>query len=153
MRRWLGTARPSRSPTSPTRSATVFDGTYKVDGYFAISPVTVKLSSILRGSGAVGDVTVENGGVLRVDPRNGGVLGGSMQFNSVTFQSGGVLGAQFYGPHPTGGNDSLYVLNGVTLSTPALSSGFQYPPHEGDVITLIEKNRGRGNQWRFLRLS
>jgi hypothetical protein len=27
----------------------------------------------------------------------------------------------------------------VTLSTPALSSGFLYPPREGDVITLVEK--------------
>jgi hypothetical protein len=99
----------------------------------------VKASSLLRGSGAVGDVTVESGGVVRVDPSNLGVLGGSMQFNSVNFQGGSVLGAQFYGPHPTGGNDSLYVLNGVTLGTPALSSGFQYPPHEGDVVTLIEK--------------
>jgi len=77
--------------------------------------------------------------VVRVDPRNPGVLGGSMQFNSVNFQSGGVLGAGFYGPHPTAGNDSLYVLNGVTLNTPALSSGFQYPPHEGDIITLVQK--------------
>ena len=76
---------------------------------------------------------------MRVDPANPGYLGGAMQFNSVNFQSGGVLGAQFYGPHPTGGNDSLYVLNGVTLSTPALSSGFGYPPHEGDVITVIQK--------------
>lgn len=137
----LGLATLHLTGQSPayTGPATVFDGTYKVDGYFAGSPVTVKLSSILRGSGAVGDVTVENGGVVRVDPRNSGVLGGSMQFNSVNFLSGGILGAQFYGPHPTGGNDSLYVLNGVTLGTPAFSAGFQYPPHEGDVITVIDK--------------
>jgi len=138
-KRGLATLHFTGQSPAYTGPATVFDGTYKVDGYFASSPVTVKLSSILRGYGAVGDVTVENGGVLRVDPRNPGVLGGSMQFNSVNFQGGGILGAQFYGPHPTGGNDSLYVLNGVTLSTPALSSGFQYPPREGDVITLIEK--------------
>jgi len=137
----LGLATLDFTGQSPdyTGAATVFDGTYKVDGYFANSPVTVKLSSILRGSGAVGDVTVESGGVVRVDPGNLGVLGGSMQFNSVNFQSGSVLGAQFYGPHPTGGNDLLYVLNGVTLSTPALSSGFLYPPHEGDVITVVQK--------------
>jgi autotransporter-associated beta strand protein len=138
-KRGLATLHVTAQSASYTGPATVFDGTYKVDGYFANSPVTVKLSSILRGSGAVGDVTVENGGVVRVDPRNAGVLGGSMQFNSVNFQSGGVFGAQFYGPDPTGGNDFMYVLNGVTLSTPALSSGFQYPPHEGDVVTLIEK--------------
>ena len=33
----------------------------------------------------------------------------------------------------------MYVLNGVTLNSPALSSGFGYPPHEGDVITLVQK--------------
>jgi autotransporter-associated beta strand protein len=142
-KRGLATFRCTGQSPSYTGPATVFDGTYKVDGDFAASPVTVKVSSILRGSGAVGDVTVENGGVVRVDPRNPGYLGGSMQFNSVNFQSGGVLGAQFFGPHPTGGNDSLEVLNGVTLNTPALSSGFQYPPHEGDVITLIQ-NVGAG---------
>jgi autotransporter-associated beta strand protein len=137
----LGLATLQLTGNSPgyTGVATVFDGTYKVDGYFAGSPVTVKAGSLLRGSGAVGDVTVESAGVVRVDSDNPGVLGGSMQFNSVNFQGGSVLGAQFYGPHPTGGNDSLYVLNGVTLSTPALSSGFQYPPHEGDVVTLIDK--------------
>src|SRR6185369_6676733 len=47
-----------------TGAATVFDGTYKVDGQFLNSPVTVKLGSILRGNGAVGDVVVENGGVV-----------------------------------------------------------------------------------------
>jgi len=135
----LATFHVTGQSPSYTGPATVFDGTYKVDGFFGSSPVTVKVSSVLRGSGAVGDVTVENGGVVRVDPPNTGVLGGAMQFNSVNFHSGGVLGAQFYGPHPTAGNDGLYVLNGVTLSTPALSSGFGYPPHEGDIITLIEK--------------
>lgn len=138
-KRGLATLHFTGQSPNYTGPATVFDGTYKVDGYFANSPVTVKLSSILRGSGAVGDVTVESGGVVRVDPRNLGVLGGAMQFNSVNFQAGGILGAQFYGPHPTAGNDLLYVINGVTLSNPALSSGFQYPPREGDVITLVEK--------------
>jgi len=137
-KRGLATLRFTGQSPSYTGPATVFDGTYKVDGYFASSPVAVKLSSILRGSGAVGDVTVENGGVVRVDPANSGVLGGAMQFNSATFQTGGVLAAGFFGPDPTGGNDSLYVLNGVTLSNAAHSFGFLYPPHEGDVMTLIQ---------------
>lgn len=137
-KRGLATLRFTGQSPLYTGPATVFDGTYKVDGYFAGSPVTVKPSSILRGSGAVGDVTVENGGVVRLDPRNPGVLGGAMQFNSATFQTGGVLAAGFFGPDPTGGNDSLYVLTGVTLSNSAHSFGFLYPPHEGDVITLIQ---------------
>ena len=138
-KRGLATLNFTGQSPSYTGPVTVFDGTYKMDGYFANSPVTVKLSSILRGSGAVGDVTVENGGVVRVDPSNPGYLGGAMQFNSVNFQCGGVFGAQFYGHDPTGGNDLLYVLNGVTLSSPALSSGFGYPPREGDAVTLVQK--------------
>ncbi len=122
-----------------TGPVTLFDGTYKVDGYFGNSPITVKVSSVLRGSGAAGDVTVENGGAVRMDPPGPGAQGGAMQWNSANFQAGGVLAAQFFGPHPTAGNDSLYVLNNVTLGNSAHSFGFSYPPHEGDVITLIQK--------------
>jgi autotransporter-associated beta strand protein len=138
-KRGLATLNFTGQSPSYTGPVTVFDGTYKVDGYFANSPVSVKLSSILRGSGAVGDVTVENGGAVRVDPASPGYLGGAMQFNSVNFQTGGVLAAGFFGPDPTGGNDFLYVLNGVTLNSSALSIGFQYPPREGDVVTLVQK--------------
>ena len=123
-----------------TGAATVFDGTYKVDGQFLNSPVTVKVSSILRGTGAVGDVVVENGGVVRADSDGPGRLGGEFVMNSANFQNGGVLGLAFYGLHPTGGNDSLFVNNAVTLTSPTLSSAFLYPPHDGDVITLINKS-------------
>jgi hypothetical protein len=60
--------------------------------------------------------------------------------NSANFQSGGVLALAFHGPDPTGGNDLLAVNNAVTLTSPSLSSGFNYPPHDGDVITLINKS-------------
>jgi autotransporter-associated beta strand protein len=136
----LATLRFTGNGSAYTGPATVFDGTYKVDGYFPSSPVTVKLSSLLRGNGTVGDVTVENGGEVKVDPSAPGQLSGEMVMNSANFQPGGVLGLGFHGPHATGGNDSLFVNNAVTLTSPTLSSGFQYPPHEGDVITLISKD-------------
>jgi len=123
-----------------TGLATVFDGTYKVDAQFLNSPVTVKNSSILRGMGVVGNVVVESGGVVRADSDGPGRLGGSFGMNSANFQNGGVLGLAFYGPHPTGGNDSLFVNNTVMLTSPSLSSGFNYPPRDGDVITLINKS-------------
>lgn len=123
-----------------TGAATVFDGTYKVDGTFANSRVTVKTSSILRGTGTVGDAVIENGGVVRADSDGPGRLGGQFVMNSAHFQNGSVLGLAFYGPHATGGNDSLFVNNAVTLTSPSLSSGFNYPPRDGDVITLIQKS-------------
>ncbi len=123
-----------------TGPATVFDGTYKVDGDFRNSPVTVKPAAILRGSGGLSNVTVEAGGVVKVDERYTGVRGGVLGMSSVNFQpSGGVLSLDFFGPDPTGGNDYLYVNGPVTLGNVDLSAGFLYPPHEGDVVTLIDK--------------
>ncbi len=136
----LATFRVTGNSPGYTGAATVFDGTYKVDAQFLNSPVTVKVSSILRGDGAVGDVAVENGGVVRADSDGPGRLGGEFVLNSANFQAGGVLGLAFYGPHPTGGNDSLFVNNAATLTSASLSSGFQYAPRDGDVITLINKN-------------
>lgn len=136
----LATFRVTGNSPGYTGPATVFDGTYKVDGQFLNNPVTVKASSILRGNGAVGDVVVENGGVVRADSDGPGRLGGEFVMNSANFQNGGVLGLAFYGPHPTGGNDSLFVNNAVTLTSPSLSSGFQYAPRDGDVIALVNKS-------------
>lgn len=121
-------------------AATVLDGTYMVDGDFRNSPVTVKAAAILRGSGGLSNVTVEAGGVVKVDKKWSGLAGGALGMSSVNFQpSGGVLSLDFFGPSPTGGNDYLYVNGPVTLGNPSLSAGFLYPPHEGDVVTLIEK--------------
>jgi autotransporter-associated beta strand protein len=123
-----------------TGPATVFEGTYKVDGDYRSNAVTVKPSAILRGGGLLGDVTVEPGGVVKVDARYPGVRGGVLGMNSVNFQpSGAVLGLDFFGPDPTGGNDALGVANAVTLGNVNLSAGFLYPPHEGDVVTLITR--------------
>jgi len=123
-----------------TGAATVFDGTYKVDGDFRSNSVTVKPAAILRGGGLLGDVTVEPGGVVKVDRTWAGLSGGVLAMNSVNFQSsGGVLSLDFFGPGLTGGNDFLSVNNPVTLGNANLSAGFLYAPHEGDVVTLINK--------------
>jgi autotransporter-associated beta strand protein len=135
----LGLATFQLTGNSPgyTGPATVFDGTYKVDGQILNSPITVKVGSTLRGTGAVGDVVAENGGVVKVDPDGPGQSGGELVMNSVNFQNGSVLGLGFHGPHPTGGHDHLFVNNAVTLTSSTLSSGFQYAPRDGDVITLV----------------
>ena len=59
--------------------------------------------------------------------------------SSANFLDGAILGLAFHGPHPTGGNDSLRVDGAVSLNGTRLSSGFQYAPREGDVLTLINK--------------
>src|ERR1039458_3008241 len=48
-----------------------------------------------------------------------------------------------FGPSPTGGNDELLtgtILNGFSGMT--LTTSFSYPPHDGDVITLINVTNG-----------
>ncbi|HXJ44824.1 MAG TPA: LamG-like jellyroll fold domain-containing protein, partial [Bryobacteraceae bacterium] len=123
---------------SYTGLATVVEGTYKVDGDLLYAPAMVKSGAILRGGGALGDVIVEAGGIVKVDRRYSGLAGGAFIMNSVNFQpSGGVLSLEFFGPSPTGGNDELYVNGAVSLGNLNLSAGFLYPPHEGDVVTLI----------------
>ncbi len=138
-KRGLATLRLSGNGTGYTGAATVFDGSYNMFGSFPNSPITVKNSSVLRGGGIAGDVTVEAGGVVRVDPRVPVQQGGEFQMNSITYQPGGVQSLNFFGPHPTGGNDHLVVTGPVTLNNASLSSGFGYPPRDGDVITLIRK--------------
>ncbi len=136
----LATFRVTGNCPDYTGTATVFDGTYKVDGNFPSGPVTVKNGGELRGTGVLGDVTVETGGVVRVDPDGPGQSGGELVMNSANFQTSGILGLAFFGPHPTGGNDHLFINDTATLTNLRLSSGFNYPPHEGDVITLVRVN-------------
>ena len=138
----LGLASLHLTGNSPgyTGLATVFDGKYAVDGSILNGPITVKVGSQLRGTGVVGDVVVENGGVVRVDPDGPGQSGGELVMNSANFQNGSVLNLAFFGPHSTGGNDHLFIDDAVTLTSPTLSAGFNYPPRDGDVITLINLN-------------
>jgi len=122
--------------TGPT---TIFEGFYRMDGSAPNSPVTVKADGSLRGDGRVGDVAVEASGT--VNPRSAlpDRRGGDLRMSSANFLGGGILALAFYGPHPTGGNDSLRVDGPVSLDNTRLSSGFQYAPREGDVLTLIRK--------------
>ncbi len=120
--------------------ATVFEGTYKVDGRIPNSPITVKSSATLRGGFAGGDVTVEAGGLVEPDPVFPGKTEGVLFMASANFQAGASLGATFFGPDPTGGNDHLEVANAVTLNNTHLNAEFAYAPREGDIITLINKS-------------
>ena len=118
---------------------TIFEGFYRMDGSAPNSPVTVKPEASLRGDGQVGNLTVESGGIVSPNSEVPGHRGADLQMSSANFLAGGILGLALYGPHPTGGNDSLLVNGPVTLGGTRLSSGFQYAPREGDVITLIRK--------------
>ncbi len=120
--------------------ATVFEGTYKVDGRMGGSPTIVKSAATLRGGFGVGDVTVESGGLVESDSIFPGYLGGTLGMASANFQAGAALGATFFGPDPTGGNDHLEIANAVTLSNTRLNAVFAYAPREGDIITLINKS-------------
>jgi autotransporter-associated beta strand protein len=118
---------------------TIVEGFYRIDGSAPNSPVTIKADAALRGDGRVGALTVEANGAVRPNSAVPGHLGADLEMSSATFLAGGILGLGLYGPHPTGGNDSLIVNGPVTLDGTRLSSGFQYAPREGDVITLIRK--------------
>lgn len=118
---------------------TIYEGFYRMDGSAPNSPVTVKLDASLRGDGQVGSLTVESGGSVSPNSKVPGHLGADLQMSSANFLAGGILNLALYGPHQTGGNDSLLVNGPVTLGGTRLSSGFQYAPREGDVITLIRK--------------
>jgi autotransporter-associated beta strand protein len=141
-----GTATLLLSGDSPgfTGAATVFDGTFAVNGRMTNAAVTVKTSSQLRGDGAVGNVTaVESDSVLRIDasfadhPER---QTGDFEVGDLTMANGGVVAANIFGPSATGGNDLLMARGAVTLNNARLSSGFSYPPREGDVVMLLKKN-------------
>jgi autotransporter-associated beta strand protein len=122
--------------TGPT---TIWEGFYRMDGSAPNSPLTVKADGSLRGDGRVGAVTVEAGGTVNPSSTFPGRHSGDLRMSSANFLAGAILGLAFHGPHPTGGNDSLQVDGPVNLDSTRLSSGFQYAPREGDVLTLIRK--------------
>jgi autotransporter-associated beta strand protein len=118
---------------------TIVEGFYRIDGSAPNSPVTIKADAVLRGDGQVGALIVEANGIVRPTSKVPGHLGADLQMSSATFLAGGILGLGLYGPHLTGGNDSLIVNGPVSLDGTRLSSGFQYAPREGDTIMLIRK--------------
>jgi len=144
-KRGFATLHLSGDSPAYTGSATVFDGTSKVDGRIPNSPVTVKTDSNLRGGGVVGNVTAfETGSLISVDSVAPGTLGGDLEVGDLTMSAGGVsdgvVGLAFFGPSPTGGNDSIVARGAVNINSTRLSIGFGYPAREGDVMTLIKKN-------------
>jgi hypothetical protein len=124
--------------------ATVFEGALRVDGNISGSPVTVKAGTQLRGDGAVGNITAtEQDSVVQIDasfaahPER---QGGDLEASWLTFAPGGVVGFDLAGPSPTGGNDLLIAHGPVNLGGARLSVDFNYPPHDGDVITLLRND-------------
>ena len=123
---------------------TVFAGTLKVDGNMNGAPVTVKGGARLRGDGAVGNVVAtESEGTIQVDASfkdHPASRGGDLEVVYLTMGPGAGISAEIFGPSPTAGNDLLIVHGPATLGGATLSAEFRYPPHEGDVITLLRKN-------------
>jgi autotransporter-associated beta strand protein len=123
---------------------TIYEGTVKVDGRIAGSPVTVKAGAQLRGDGAVGNViATEQDSLVQVDASSldhPGRQGGDLDVSYLTLGSGAGVVASIYGPSPIGGNDTVIAHGPVSLGNARLSTEFNYAPHEGDVITLLRKN-------------
>jgi hypothetical protein len=92
----------------------------------------------------VGNVTaIEQDSVLRVDASFTGHperQTGDFEVGDLTMAAGGVVASDIFGSSPTGGNDLLIARGAVTLNNARLSSGFAYPPREGDVVMLLKKN-------------
>ncbi len=125
-------------------TVTVQEGTLKVDGRISSAPVTVKAGAQLRGDGAVGDVTaIEQDSTVQIDgsfAEHPERQTGDLEVSHFTLGGGGVLGFDLAGPAPTGGNDRLIAHGPVNLVNPRLSVQFNYPPRDGDVLTLIQNN-------------
>jgi autotransporter-associated beta strand protein len=115
-------------------------GTVKVDGNLANVAVRVLGASILRGDGTLGDtVIMDADGVVIVDSKTPGRLGGDLELGALG-GLGGIVGLDFFGPSATGGNEQIISRGDVNLNNKRLSASFFYPPHEGDVLTVIRKD-------------
>ncbi len=139
-KRGIATFQMTGNSPAFTGPGTVFDGTLRVDGVVSNMAVTVRSNATLRGGGVVGNVTaVEQDSIVRANSTLPQLQGGDLEMTSLTMATGGVLGLAFYGPSAIGGNDSIVLRSAANLGTTRLSTGFLYPPHEGDVITLLRK--------------
>jgi autotransporter-associated beta strand protein len=140
-----GTATLLLSGQSPLYggASTVFEGTLKVDGRLSGSPVTVKGGAQLRGDGSVGNVTAEQDSVIQGDAsftEHPDRQAGDFEVANLTMDHGSGVGTAIFGPSSTGGNDLLIAKGQVTLGNARLSSGFKYPPREGDQVMVLRKD-------------
>jgi len=120
---------------------TIYQGNYRMNGRATNSPVTVKRDGSLNGDGVVGDVTVETNGNVGPVSAVRGRYGGDLEMSSAYFYTNAFLSLHLWGGTPIGINERLIVNGPVNLNTTRLtgSTGFYYAPHEGEVITLIDK--------------
>lgn len=123
-----------------TGPATVSEGTYWIDGLIYNSPVTVGTNAILRGDGFAGNVTTDGlDSRLIVDSKTPARHGGDLEVMNLSLVPGSVAAFDFSGPSANGGNDSLVAYGSVVLNNAGLGYTFNYPPREGDVLTVLRK--------------
>ena len=108
-------------------------------GDFLNSPVTVGLLARLSGDGVANTVYVGAFSTLAPSSEVPGQLGGELEARSLALGIFGNLDLDFFGPHPTGGNDRLAINGDVFLGGAFLTANFKYAPRAGDVLTLIRK--------------
>ena len=123
-----------------TGPATVSEGTYWIDGAIYNSPVAVGTNAILRGDGFAGNVTtVGLDSKLIVDSKTPARHGGDLEVVNLSLVPGSVAAFDFSGSSANGGNDSLVAYGSVVLNNAGLGYTFNYPPREGDVLTVLRK--------------
>lgn len=124
-------------------TATVYQGTLKVDGRISGMPVIVKAGAQLRGDGIVQNVTAtEQDSVIDVEAsflEEADRQGGDLEVSYLTLAPGAGVSATLFGSSPTAGNDMLIAHGPVTLGDAKLSTSFKYPPRDGDRVTLFDK--------------
>ncbi len=119
----------------------IYAGTLTVNGTSRNSAVTVHNGGRLRGDGRIFNTVLTSladpGGLIYADSEFPDHQGGDLEMDALVLTAGSGVVLEFYGPSPTGGNDTLIVDGNVSLNGASLSAGFLYPPREGDVVTLI----------------
>ena len=127
-----------------TDEISIYGGDWRFNGTRHNGGIGVGSGGRLRGDGAV-DQSLSLGatGHFAVDSRFPDHRGDTFRMGSLYADAGSVVELEMFGPSPTGGNDKVSTgtvgagFSGVTLTT-----SFSYPPHDGDVITLINVTNG-----------
>lgn len=120
-------------------SITNYEGVSVVHGSFPNSPVTV-VGGGLSGDGTVGSIWAEGFTTVGAESSLPGRFGGELSAGRLNLNNISFLVLDLFGPHATGGNDSLAINGPVTIAGFAiLSPSLRYAPREGDAITLIRK--------------
>lgn len=117
-------------------STTVNGGALRVDGSLSNSPVTLNAGATLLGTGKVGGLTANSGGIVSpgaTDPDSIEVLG------DLTLAAGSTLNIRLNGTTAGINYDQLRVQGGVTLGG-TLNVTAAFIPAVGERFTLIEND-------------